>query len=83
MLKKLECIIKDKIFQAGTGLYLLIYIEDPGVHRVKVFIKDLLRHGGSRPLNIQRTHGELLKIILVDPDGEWSTKAIAMKLVVR
>jgi Ca-activated chloride channel family protein len=83
VLKKLECIIKDTISQTGTGLYLLLYIEDTAVPRVKVFMKDLLRLGGSRPLNIQRTHGELLKIILVDPDGEWSTKAPAMKLVVR
>jgi hypothetical protein len=83
VLKKLECIIEYTISQTGTGLYLLLFIEDPAVPRVKIFIKDLLRHGGSRPLNIQRTHGELLKIILVDPDGEWSTKAPAMKLVVR
>jgi Ca-activated chloride channel family protein len=83
VLKKLECIIKDMNSQTGTGLYLLLYIEDTAVPRVKVFMKDLLQQGGSRPLNIQRTHGELLKIILVDPDGEWSTKAPAMKLVVR
>jgi Ca-activated chloride channel family protein len=83
VLKKLECIIGDTISQTGTGLYLLLFIEDPAVPRVKVFIKDLLRQGGNRPLNIQRTRGELVKIVLVDPDGEWSTKAPAMKLVVR
>jgi len=83
ILKKLECIIKDTISQTATGLYLLLYIEDPAVPRVKALIKDLLRHDGSRPLNIQRTNGELLKIVLVDPDGEWSTKAPALKLVVR
>jgi hypothetical protein len=34
-------------------------------------------------LNIQRTQGELLKIVLVDPAGEWAAKTPMVELVVR
>ena len=83
VLKKLECIIKDRISQDDTGLYLLLYIDDPAVPRIKIFLRDLAQHQGCRPLNIQRTQGELLKIVLVDPAGEWATKTPMVELVVR
>jgi len=83
VLKKLESFLKDRNFQTVTGLYILVYVEDPAIPRIKVFLKDLLQHQGSRPLNIQRTRGELLKIVLVDPDGTWAKNAPALELVVR
>ncbi|MCX6690755.1 MAG: hypothetical protein NTW33_01565 [Methanoregula sp.] len=83
LLKKLEFTIKDKTFPDRTGMYLLLYIEDSVVPRVKVFLKDLLQHKGHRPLNIQRTNGELLKIVLIDPDGKWDKNAPAIGVVVK
>ncbi|MCK9592366.1 MAG: VIT and VWA domain-containing protein [Methanoregula sp.] len=83
VLKKLECLIKDRIAQPDTRMYLLLYLDDTAVPRLKVLIKDLLQHSGSRPLNLQRTLGELLKIVLVDPDGEWAKQVPRLELVVR
>ncbi len=83
VLKKLEWIIKDGTLRPATGLYLLLYLDDPAVPRIKVFLRDLLQHQNSRPLNIQRSHGEPVKIVLVDPDGEWVAKAPVVELVVR
>ena len=83
VLKKLEWIIKDSHPLPATGLYLLFYVDDPAVPHIKVFLRDLLLHRNSRPLNIQRTRGELVKIVLVDPAGEWVKKAPVVELVVR
>ena len=83
VLKKLEWIMQDGNTRSATGLYLLLYLDDPAVPRIKVFLRDLLRHQNSRPLNIQRTHGELVKIVLVDPEGEWGAQAPVVELVVR
>ncbi len=83
VLKKLEFVIKDKKSLPGSGMYILLFVEDLVTPRVKVFLQDLLQHQGSRPLNIQRTRGEVLRIVLADPNGEWVTGAPALELVVR
>ena len=80
-LKRLEITVKGSL--PGTGQYLLIYVENPGVPGLKVLLDDLLRHRGSRPLNIQRTRGELLKIVLVDPAGVWKENGPALEVVVK
>jgi len=83
VLKKLEFVIKDKITEPHTRLYLLLYLGDTAVPRLKVLIKDMLQHNGSRPLNLQRTDGELLKIVLVDPDGEWTNQVSHVEMVIQ
>jgi Ca-activated chloride channel family protein len=83
VLKKLEFVIKDKITEPHTRLYLLLYLGDTAVPRLKVLIKDMLQHNGSRPLNLQRTDGELLKIVLVDPDGEWTNQVSQVEMVIQ
>ncbi|MCX6690394.1 MAG: VIT and VWA domain-containing protein, partial [Methanoregula sp.] len=52
LLKKLEFIVKDLSSLTGTGMYLLLYVDDPVVPRIKVLLKDLIQHQGKRPLNI-------------------------------
>ena len=83
VLKKLECLMKDRIAHPDTRMFLLLYLEDTAVPRLKVLIKDLVQHSGSRPLNLQRTQGELLKIVLVDPNGEWAKQVPRVEVVVR
>lgn len=83
LLKKLEFVVKDLPSLIGTGMYLLLYVDDPVVPRVKVFLKDLIQHQGKRPLNIQRTSGELLKIVLIDPEGEWDKNCPVIEVIVK
>lgn len=82
-LKKLKFTVKDLPSLTGTGMYLLLYVDDPVVPRVKVLLKDLIQHLGNRPLNIQRTSGELLKIVLIDPDGEWDKNCPVIEVIVK
>jgi len=82
VLKKLKVKVKGKTSPVGTGMSLLLYIGDLIVPRVKVSIKDLLQHQGVRPLNIRRMNGELLKIVLIDPDGEWEKNCPEIEVMI-
>ncbi|MCX6701261.1 MAG: VIT and VWA domain-containing protein, partial [Methanomicrobiales archaeon] len=63
VLRSLEFSFKEKDPVTSTGVVLLLYVGDPDVPRVRIRIKDLMDHHGVRPLNIQRTSCELLKIV--------------------
>ena len=82
VLKKLKVTMKGRTSPVGTGMCILLYVGDPIVPRVKVFIKDLLQHQGGRPLNIRRMDGELLKIVLIDPDGEWEKNCPEIEVMI-
>ena len=82
LLKKLKVKVKGRTSPVGTGISLLLYVGDPIVPRVKVSIKDLLQHHGDRPLNIRRINSELLKIVLIDPDGEWENNCPEIEVMI-
>lgn len=51
-----------------SGVTLLLYVGDPALPRARVRLTDLLR-SSPRPLNLTRRPGDLLRLVLVDPDG--------------
>ena len=62
------------------GLKLLIFVNDPVVPRASVSLADLVLMGGVRPLNVSVDAGASIKIVLVDPNGAWATKAPKMEV---
>ena len=50
-------------------LTLLLFVDDMTVPRARVRLADLLRHGGMRPLNVQRLAGQAIRIVLADKSG--------------
>jgi Ca-activated chloride channel family protein len=66
----------------GRGLKLLVYVGDLDMPRATVRLADLLRAGGERPLNLRRSRGEIVRIVLHDPDGAWAAGAPRMTVSV-
>ena len=70
-------------FPAGTpaqeeldaGLVLLLFVDDLASPRARVRLADVVRQGGSRPLNLARPTGQPVRIVLLDPAGAWSQGA--------
>ncbi|MCC2668439.1 MAG: Vault protein inter-alpha-trypsin [Armatimonadetes bacterium] len=58
-----------------SGLALLVYLDDMASPRATVRLSDLLRQGGKRPLNLRRSAGQRVRIVLADPNGAWATAA--------
>ena len=58
-----------------SNLTLLLYVDDPAAPRVRVRLADLMQQGGTRPLNILRSHGQVIRVVLVDPSGTWANQA--------
>ncbi len=83
LLKKLEFSCKGKAPAPVSGVSLLPYVGDMVVPRVRILLKDILDCHGTRPLNIRRTDGELLKLVLIDPDGEWEKNCPAIEVTIR
>ena len=50
-------------------LTLLLFVDDLTVPRARVRLVDLLRQGGTRPLNVQRQAGQAIRITLIDKSG--------------
>ncbi len=53
----------------GRDLMLLLYVDDMTTPRARVRLVDLLRQGGTRPLNVQRTAGQAIRLVLRDASG--------------
>ncbi|MCW3095892.1 MAG: Vault protein inter-alpha-trypsin [Chthonomonadaceae bacterium] len=56
-------------------LTLLLYVDDLAAPRVRVRLADLMRQGGTRPLNILRANGQIVRLVLADPAGVWADHA--------
>ncbi len=83
LLKTLKFIIKELPSLTITGIYLLLYVDEYVVPRVKVLLRDLIQHQGIRPLNIQSTNGEVLKIVLLNLDGKWDKNCPAIEVFIK
>lgn len=57
------------------SLTILIYVDDLASPRARVRLTDLLRQGGLRPLNLTRSPGQLVRLLLADPTGAWAHNA--------
>jgi len=55
----------------GPGLALVIFVGDLASPRARMALGDLLRRRGQRPLNISKAKGDIVRIVLVDPQGAW------------
>ena len=54
------------------GLALLIFVDDLTEPRARVRLTDLIRQHGERPLNLIRSSGQVVRVVLVDPAGAWT-----------
>ncbi|MBN2003814.1 MAG: VWA domain-containing protein [Anaerolineae bacterium] len=52
------------------GLQLLLFVGDMALPRATIRLADLLR--GGRPLNLRRGAGNVVRIVLVDPNAAWA-----------
>jgi Ca-activated chloride channel homolog len=57
----------------GTNATLLLYVDDLASPRARIKLADLARLGWTRPLNLTRGHGEAVRLVLSDPDGELAS----------
>jgi Ca-activated chloride channel family protein len=66
-----------------AGLFLLIFVDDLASPRARVRLADLVRLGLERPLNIARSAGQVVKVVLADANGVWAAAApeIAVTLI--
>jgi Ca-activated chloride channel family protein len=70
-------------FPAGTlspenvdpDLSLLLFVDDLAVPRAKVRLVDLIRQGMKRPLHLSRRAGQMVRVVLLDPNGAWKQSA--------
>lgn len=60
------------------GLYLLVFVDDLASPRARVRLADLVRLGLERPLNIARSAGQVVKVVLADANGVWAAQAPEM-----
>ena len=64
-----------------SELTVLLFVGDLAAPRARVRLADVLRQGGRRPLNLRRTVGQPVRLILADPSGTWSSGVPAMEFV--
>ena len=57
------------------GLALVVFVGDLASPRARMALGDLLRRRGQRPLNISKAKGDIVRIVLVDPQGAWKDGA--------
>ncbi|MCW3054155.1 MAG: Vault protein inter-alpha-trypsin [Chthonomonadales bacterium] len=58
-----------------SDLALLLYIDDMASPWIRVRLADLIQQGGARPLNILRSSGQVIRLVLVDPSGAWANQS--------
>jgi Ca-activated chloride channel family protein len=64
----------------NPGLALSIFVDDLASPRARVRLADLIRQRGERPLNLRKRPGDVVRVVLVDPAGTWSTSAPSIEL---
>jgi Ca-activated chloride channel family protein len=57
------------------GLALVVFVGDLASPRARMALVDLLRRRGQRPLNVSKAKGDIVRIVLVDPQGAWKDGA--------
>ena len=62
------------------GLELLIFVDDLYSPRATVSLADLLAQDGERPLNVARSGGQQVVIVLRDANGVWAAGASGMEI---
>ncbi len=65
-----------------AGLMLLIYVGDLATPRARASLRDMLRQGGSRPLNLALRAGDVVRVVLLDPNNVWARVAPTLRLSV-
>jgi Ca-activated chloride channel family protein len=66
-----------------ADLYLLLYVGDLASPRARVRLRDLVKQGGERPVNLVRRAGEVVRIVLADPRGAWASGAPEIEVVLQ
>jgi Ca-activated chloride channel family protein len=64
----------------APGLSLFIFVDDLSSPKAKSQLVDLVRQGGERPLNLLKLPGQVVRIVLVDPAGAWTSSAPAIEV---
>ncbi|MFP4396210.1 MAG: hypothetical protein ACLFTI_13210, partial [Anaerolineales bacterium] len=67
----------------GRDLKLLIFVGDLALPRATIRLSDLIRGGGARPLNLRRRQGDVVKIVLSDPQGVWAVHPPRFELALK
>lgn len=67
----------------GRDLKLLIFVGDLALPRATIRLSDLIRGGGARPLNLRRRQGDVVKIVLSDPEGVWAANPPRFEVVLK
>jgi hypothetical protein len=65
-----------------AGLRLLIFVGDLSAPRATVSLVDMIRRRGRRPLNLAKAKGDVVRIVLSDPEGVWGQGAPQMEVAV-
>ncbi len=63
------------------GLLLVLYVDDLAAPRARIRLTDLLRQGGTRPLNVRYQTGQTVRLVLLDPRGAWASGAPAIEVM--
>lgn len=62
---------------------LCLFVDDTAWPKARIRLKDLLQQGGMRPLNILRTCGCPVYIVLEDKDAKWPDMNLKMRVVLK
>jgi Ca-activated chloride channel family protein len=64
----------------GGDTALLLFIDDMAAPRARVSLADLIRQGGSRPLNLRRSGAQAVRLVLTDPSGMLARDQVRLEV---
>jgi Ca-activated chloride channel family protein len=67
----------------GANLRLLVFAGDMAEPRARVGLADVVRQGGSRPLNVRWKTGQHVRLTIEDPDGRWQSGVPALEITLQ
>jgi len=79
-IKLLTVKVAGKPTALDPGLVISIFVGDMSSPAARVRLTDIVRQGGSRPLNVAKPAGAAIRIVLEDPAGAWSAGAPHIEL---
>jgi Ca-activated chloride channel family protein len=62
---------------------LLLFVGDMAAPRARMRVRDIMRQGGERPLNVAVAAGEGVRLVLDDPAGAWAGRAPRLAVTLR